>query len=197
MARRGRPPKNPVEGVVNEEVVPEATEEEEVTPEEDLTPSEETEEETPVEDKPAPLASRDALIKKRYREGVVTTSMDRSFEIKSIDPKTMLLTRGTAFLPAFNDFLVDPNPQAIGNPEIQSFVKDIVCKAVTSINFVDKELENCTEEETPVEVLDIDEQVEIFGAVMELCSTEEEREEWSFFPGRIEETTDDQLPDRD
>ena len=182
MAKRGRPPKNkPVEGVINEEVVETPKEEEETPTEENEKPSE------------APLANREDLIKKRYREGVVTTSMKRSFEIRSIDPKTMLLTRGSAFLPAFNDFLVDPNPEAIGNPQIQSFVKDIVCKAVTSINFVDKELEECTNDETPVEVLDIDEQVEIFGAIMELCSTEEEREEWKFFPGGIEEASDDQL----
>ena len=55
------------------------------------------------------LIDRDSLIKRRYRQGVITTTMGRSFAIKSIDPKTMLLTRGSAFLPAFTDFISKSN----------------------------------------------------------------------------------------
>tara|TARA_Y100000034_G_scaffold9185_1_gene9893 strand:- start:7096 stop:7662 length:567 start_codon:yes stop_codon:yes gene_type:complete len=185
MARRGRPPKVPNA----ETVVPE---EEKVEPEPKTQEEEPTNGQQDTEVTAAPLADRNALIKRRYRVGIVTTQMQRSFEIKSIDPKTMLLTRGTAFLPAFNDFLADPNPESIADENIQGFVTDIVVKAVTSINFVNKPLEGCTEEETPIEVLDLDERVEIFSAVMELCASEEERTEWSFLPRTVEESTDDQ-----
>ena len=61
------------------------------------------------------LIDRDSLIKRRYRQGVITTTMGRSFAIKSIDPKTMLLTRGSAFLPAFTDFMDAPEPEKITN----------------------------------------------------------------------------------
>ena len=191
MARRGRPPKVP-----NAETVAAKEEKTEIEAEPELKTQEEapTNGQQDTEVVAAPLASKDALVKRRYRTGVVTTQMQRSYEIKSIDPKTMLLTRGSAFLPAFNDFLTDPNPEAIANPEIQSFVSDVVIFAVTSLTFVNKSLEECTEEEVPIEVLDLDEQVEIFSAVMELCASEEERAEWSFFPGTIEEPTDDQHP---
>ena len=70
----------------------------------------------------------------------------------------------------------------------------MVIEAVTSLNFVDKSLDECSDDETPIEVLDIDERVEIFSAIMELCASEEEREEWSFFPGPTEQPTDDQQP---
>ena len=66
------------------------------------------------------LIDRDSLIKRRYRQGVITTTMGRSFAIKSIDPKTMLLTRGSAFLPAFTDFMDDPEPEKITNTNIIS-----------------------------------------------------------------------------
>ena len=133
------------------------------------------------------LIDRDSLLKRRYRTGVITTTMGRSFEIKSIDPKTMLLTRGSAFLPAFQDFMDEPEPEKIGNPEISEFIKDVVCQTVTSLKLVNKPLDDCTEEETPLEVLDLDEMVEIFSAVMEMVSTEDEKEEWSFLPTTIEE----------
>ena len=181
MARRGRPPKN-----TQVEAEPEVVEtEEEVT---------EPEEVEPVSDEDrtsAPLATKDALIKRRYRIGVVTTSQKRSFEIKSIDPKTLLITRGTAFLPAFNDFLAEPNPESLANPEIIDFVSDIVIQSVTSLNFVKKPIDECSDEEVPIETIDIDERIEIFSAVMELCASEEEKIEWRFFPGVIAEVSDD------
>ena len=124
---------------------------------------------------------RDSLIKRRYKEGEVTTSLNRTFKIKSIEPKTLLITKGTAFLPAFNDFLEDPSPTNIGDPEIINFIEQVVMLSVTNVNLVDKSLEDCTEEETPIEVIDVDEQIEIFSAVMEMCSTEEEVSEWNFF----------------
>ena len=130
---------------------------------------------------------RDSLIKRRYREGEVTTSLDRVFKIKAIDPKVLLITKGTGFLPAFNEFLEDPSPTNVGDPQILDFITQIVILAVTSIKFVDKELEECTEDETPIEVIDIDEQIEIFSAIMELCSTEEEQTEWNFFRDELEE----------
>ena len=182
MARRGRPPKNKVP---NAETVVSEEEKQEV---------EESNGQKDTDLKVAPLAGRDALIKRRYRTGVVTTLMERSFEIKSIDPKTMVLTRGSAFLPAFNDFVAEADPEAIASPEIQQFVTDVVVAGVTSINFVKKTLEQCTDDETPIEVIDLDEQVEIFSAIMELCASEEERAEWNFFPRSTEETTDDQQP---
>ena len=185
MARRGRPPKVPnAETVVPEE---EKVETEVKTQEEEPTNGQQDTEVTA-----APLADRNALIKRRFRTGVVTTLMNRSFKIKSIDPKTMVLTRGSAFLPAFNDFVAEATPEAMASPEIQSFVTDVVIEAVTSLNFVKKPLEECTEDETPIKVLDLDEQVEIFSAVMELCASEEERTEWSFLPRTIEEPTNDQ-----
>tara|TARA_Y100000817_G_C16668232_1_gene460296 strand:- start:199 stop:759 length:561 start_codon:yes stop_codon:yes gene_type:complete len=185
MARRGRPPKNKVP---NTETIVSVEEDQEV---------EEVQENNGKKDtkvKAAPLADRNQLIKRRFRTGIVTTLMERSFEIKSIDPKTMVLTRGTAFLPAFNDFVAESTPDAMANPEIRDFVTDIVIAGVTSLNLVKKTLEECTEEETPVQVLDLDEQVEIFSAIMELCASEEERAEWKFFPPTIEEPTDDQQP---
>ena len=124
---------------------------------------------------------RDSLIKRRYKEGEVTTSLNRTFKIKSIEPKTLLITKGTAFLPAFNEFLEDPSPTNIGDPEIINFIEQVVILSVTNVNLVDKSLEDCTEEETPIEVIDVDEQIEIFSAVMEMCSTEEEISEWNFF----------------
>ena len=67
-----------------------------------------------VVDKPkVTLIDRESLIKRRYREGVVTTTVGRSFAIKSIDPKLMLLTRGSAFLPAFEDFMENPEPSCL------------------------------------------------------------------------------------
>ena len=124
---------------------------------------------------------RDSLIKRRYKEGEVTTSLNRSFTIKSIDPKTLLITKGTAFLPAFNEFLEDPSPTNIGDPEIINFITQVVILSVTNVKLVEKPLEECTEDETPIEVIDIDEQIEIFSAVMEMCATEEEISEWNFF----------------
>ena len=124
---------------------------------------------------------RDSLIKRRYKEGEVTTSLNRTFKIKSIEPKTLLITKGTAFLPAFNEFLEDPSPTNIGDPEIINFIEQVVILSVINVNLVDKSLEDCTEEETPIEVIDVDEQIEIFSAVMEMCSTEEEISEWNFF----------------
>ena len=73
-----------------------------------------------------------------------------------------------------------------------NFVKEVVISSVTSLKLVDKSLEECSDDETPIEVLDLDERVEIFSAVMELCASEEERAEWKFFPRPIEESTDDQ-----
>lgn len=159
------------------------------TIEEEFT--EEVEEEAPKpkkkrKKKPS-FTNRDSLIKKRFRKGIVNTSSGNVFEIKSLDPKSLLLTRGSAFLPIFNDFVEEPTPETIAEPEIQDFIHQIVCLGVTSIKFVAKELEECTEEETPVNVLDIDEQVEIFTAVMELGSSQEEKTLWEFFPAEPEE----------
>ena len=144
---------------------------------------EETIEEEVKEKKP--IATRDSLIKRRYRKGQIETALGRVFEIKSLDPKTMLLTRGSSFLPAFNDFVENQDPSSLGDPEISDFMDDICCASITSINFVKKELEECTEEETPIDVLDLDEKVEIFSAVMDMSSTEEERADWQFFPGEF------------
>ena len=69
---------------------------------------------------------RDSLIKRRYREGEVTTSLDRVFKIKAIDPKVLLITKGTGFLPAFNEFLDDPSPTKVGDPQILDFISQIV-----------------------------------------------------------------------
>ena len=133
------------------------------------------------------IIDRDSLIKDRYKEGEVTTSAERTFTIKRIDPKILLIAKGSAFLPAFSDFLDDPSPSNIGEPEILDFITQIVCMSVTNVRFVDKPLEECTEDETPIEVIDIDEQIEIFSAIMELCSTEEEQNEWNFFRDEPEE----------
>lgn len=133
---------------------------------------------------------RESLIKRRYREGEVTTSLQRAFKIKAIDPKALLITKGSGFLPAFSEFLEDPSPTNVGDPQIIDFITQIVVLAVTSVNFVNKTLEECTEDETPIEVIDIDEQIEIFSAIMELCSTEEEQTEWNFFRDQLEEQTD-------
>ena len=134
------------------------------------------------------LIDRDSLIKRRYRQGVITTTMGRSFAIKSIDPKTMLLTRGSAFLPAFTDFMDDPEPEKITDPEINDFIKDVVCRSITSLKFANKPLEEWSDEETPLDVLDLDEIVEIFSAVMEMVSSEDEKDEWSFLPATTEES---------
>ena len=177
-AKRGRPPKVQVEQV---EVV------EETTP---PPPPEETASTNGTGDL-APLVDRESLLKRRYRTGIVSTSMGRSYEIRSIDPKTLLLTRGTAFLPAFNDFIeaADPDKQQelLADPEIQDFIKSICCEAITTLNFVDKSIEECTEEETPIEAIDLDERIEIFSAVMELCATEDEREVWKFLPPNMQD----------
>ena len=133
---------------------------------------------------------RASLIKRRYREGEVTTSQNRAFKIKAIDPKILLITKGSGFLPAFNEFLEDPSPNNVGDPQILEFITQVVILAVTSLKFVDKTIENCTEEETPIEVIDIDEQIEIFSAIMELCSTEEEQTEWNFFRDELEEESE-------
>ena len=133
------------------------------------------------------FTNRDSLIKRRYRKGIVNTTTGNVFEIKSLDPKSLLLTRGSAVLPIFNDFIAEPSPETIAEPEIQDFIHQIVCLGVTSIKFVAKELEECEDEETPVSVLDIDEQIEIFTSIMELGSSEEEKTLWEFFPGQPEE----------
>ena len=149
------------------------------------------EEETKVK---KPMASRDSLIKRRYRTGEIETALGRVFEIKSLDPKTMLLSRGSAFLPAFNDFIENQNPQSLGDPEISDFMDDICCISVTSVNLVKKDLEECTDDETPIDVLDLDEKVEIFSAVMDMSSSEEERAEWQFFPADITEQSESEIP---
>lgn len=149
------------------------------------------EEETPKpkrkRKKKASFTNRDSLIKKRFRKGIVNTSAGNVFEIKSLDPKSLLLTRGSAFLPVFNDFIEDPSPESIAEPQIQDFIHQIVCLGVTSIDFVAKELEECSEDETPINVLDIDEQVEVFTSIMELGTSQEEKTLWEFFPGELEE----------
>ena len=94
------------------------------------------------------------------------------------------------FLPAFNEFLEDPSPTSVGDPELLSFITQVVILSVTSLKFVEKTLKECSDAETPIEVLDIDEQIEIFSAVMELCSTEEEQTEWNFFRNELEEESE-------
>ena len=136
------------------------------------------------------IIDRDSLIKERYREGEVTTSLDRTFIIKRIDPKVLLISKGSSFLPAFSEFLDDPSPANIGEPEILDFITQIVCMAVTNVNFVEKPLDECSEEETPIEVIDIDEQIEVFSAIMQLCTTEVEQTEWNFFRTESEEQTE-------
>ena len=116
--------------------------------------------------------------------------MNRTFKIKAIDPKALLITKGSAFLPAFNEFLEDPSPTSVGDPELLNFITQVVILSVTSLKFVEKPLEECSEDETPVDVLDIDEQIEIFSAVMELCTTEEEQTEWNFFRDEFEEESE-------
>ena len=178
-AKRGRPPKVKVEQVEQEEVV------EETTP---PPPPEETASNNGTGDI-APLVDRESLIKRRYRTGIVSTSLGRSYEIRSIDPKTLLLTRGTAFLPAFNEFIESADPvrqqELLADPEIQDFIRLVCCEAITTLNFVDKSIDDCTEEETPIEAIDVDERIEIFSAVMELCATEDEREIWKFLPPSV------------
>ena len=137
------------------------------------------------------IIDRDSLIKERYKEGEVTTSAERTFTIKRIDPKILLIAKGSAFLPAFSDFLDDPSPSNIGEPEILDFITQIVCMSVTNVRFVDKPLEECTDEETPIEVIDIDEQIEVFSAIMQLCTTEVEQTEWNFFRDELEEESTD------
>ena len=144
-------------------------------------------EEVKEETKEATFIDRDSLIKRRYKEGTVTTSLNRIWKIKSIDPKTLLVTKGTAFLPAFSEFLDDPQPSKIGDPEILDFITQVVVLTVINVKLVDKPLEECSDDETPLEVVDLDEQIEIFSAVMELCSTEEETTEWNFFRDEPEE----------
>ena len=91
---------------------------------------------------------------------------------------------------AFNEFLEDPSPTSVGDPQLLSFITQIVILSVTSLKFVEKTLKECSDAETPIEVLDIDEQIEIFSAVMELCSTEEEQTEWNFFRNELEEESE-------
>lgn len=158
------------------------------TPETEDVEEEVTEEvEEPKLATPPKLTSRDDLIKRRYKNGTVTTSLERTFTIKSIDPKALLITRGSAFLPAFSDFLEDPSPESLQNPDLIDFVQKVVLLSVTSVKLVEKELEECSEDEVPIEVIDVDEQIEIFSAVMDLCSTEDEKREWSFFRSSTEE----------
>ena len=63
--------------------------------------------------------------------------------------------------------------------------------SVTNVRFVDKPLEECTDEEPPIEVIDIDEQIEVFSAIMQLCTTEVEQTEWNFFRDELEEESTD------
>ena len=82
----------------------------------------------------------------------------------------------------------DPEPEKITDPEINDFIKDVVCRSITSLKFANKPLEECSDEETPLDVLDLDEIVEIFSAVMEMVSSEDEKDEWSFLPATTEES---------
>ena len=90
-------------------------------------------------------------------------------------------------MPIFNDFIENPSPETVAEPEIQDFIHQLVCMGVTSIKLVAKELDECTEEETPINLLDIDEQIEIFTSIMELSSSQEEKTLWEFFPNQPEE----------
>lgn len=140
------------------------------------------------------FVSREELISRRYRDGEVTTSLERKFKIKSLDPKSMIISRGSAFLPAFNDFIETQDPSSLADPEVSSFIDDILCIGVTSVNLVTKTLEECVEDEVPIEVLDIDEKAEIFSAIMELSSTEDEKREWSFFRDADGQESSDEVP---
>ena len=140
------------------------------------------------------FVSREELISRRYRDGEVTTSLERKFKIKSLDPKSMIISRGSAFLPAFNDFIETQDPSSLADPEVTSFIDDILCIGVTSVNLVTKTLEECVEDEVPIEVLDIDEKAEIFSAIMELSSTEDEKREWSFFRDADGQESSDEVP---
>ena len=46
-------------------------------------------EEAIMEETQKTFIDRDSFIKRRYKEGEVTTSLNRNFTIKSIDPKTL------------------------------------------------------------------------------------------------------------
>ena len=59
------------------------------------TTIEETQETQEIQSKT--FIDRDSLIKRRYREADVTTSLNRSFKIKAIDPKALLITKGSGF----------------------------------------------------------------------------------------------------
>ena len=106
----------------------------------------------------------------------------------------MIISRGSAFLPAFNDFIETQDPSSLADPEVSSFIDDILCIGVTSVNLVTKTLEECVEDEVPIEVLDIDEKAEIFSAIMELSSTEDEKREWSFFRDADGQESSDEVP---
>ena len=140
------------------------------------------------------FVSREELISRMYRDGEVTTSLERKFKIKSLDPKSMIISRDSAFLPAFNDFIETQDPSSLADPEVSSFIDDILCIGVTSVNLVTKTLEECVEDEVPIEVLDIDEKAEIFSAIMELSSTEDEKREWSFFRDADGQESSDEVP---
>ena len=140
------------------------------------------------------FVTKEELIARRYRDGEVTTSLDRKFKIKSLDPKTMIISRGSAFLPAFNDFVETQDPSSLADPEVSSFIDDILCVGITSLNLVTKTLEECSDDEVPVDVIDLDEKAEIFGAIMELSSTEDEKREWSFFREESDQESSDEVP---
>ena len=140
------------------------------------------------------FVSREELISRRYRDGEVTTSLERKFKIKSLDPKSMIISRGSAFLPAFNDFIETQDPSSLADPEVSSFIDDILCVGITSLNLVTKTLEECSDDEVPVDVIDLDEKAEIFGAIMELSSTEDEKREWSFFREESDQESSDEVP---
>ena len=58
-------------------------------------------EQATTQETPTTFIDRSSIIKRRYREGEVTTSLSRTFKIKAIDPKALLITKGSGFLPAF------------------------------------------------------------------------------------------------
>ena len=106
----------------------------------------------------------------------------------------MIISRGSAFLPAFNDFVETQDPSSLADPEVSSFIDDILCVGITSLNLVTKTLEECSDDEVPVDVIDLDEKAEIFGAIMELSSTEDEKREWSFFREESDQESSDEVP---
>ena len=123
----------------------------------------------------------------RFKTTIVELTTGKVFRIRVIPPGDFVTLVGTPLLSVFVELGIDMGDTEhavediqslsaekkmalVSGNDFQSMIRKIVCRAVISINFVDALQEECNTDrnEVPISVLEPEEQMEIYIAVMDI-----------------------------